>query len=569
MNRSFWSLIAVCAISPSACGDDGLPAKTLADLKAASVFIKVEGKVDSGSGSGFVIKGADQKNYIVTNYHVVSLGRKVKDAAVTVVLRSSLKDETSMSAKVIAVDEGDDLAILRVEKSEQLPNGIEWTKSPAITETMTIYALGFPFGEAFSTSMKGPAITVTKGTVSSIRSDDKNEVVLVQINGDLNPGNSGGPVVDSQGRLIGIAKARVRNTQIAFAIPPRRLIDIMSGKPGSIRLEAVKSGDDKIKIRVEVQLVDPLNSLKKVTLIYAPAKNAKDVLESKKIDPAKCAKVDLEVRDGKCMGSFEIPIPDFGEGHIAVQQRWVNSSGGESLSDPLPYVVKVRPDAIAIKVVDPNMKSPGFVPPAPLPQRRAISSATLSKLLTDIVNAPLAKARLAADTLHQVFPIEERQEQTVEVLMSIIQKRNVDIHVKCRSIRALSYWGNEKTMDFLTPMVEDPHEWVRGEALGALSWLGGKPQAELIAKRISNDQDRPHVVTCLTRMGSIAEPATVPILRNSVAESRRQACVILAAIGTAECVPALQKLASDDSDKAVGKAATDAMRAIAARMENE
>src|SRR5205823_13615096 len=68
------------------------------------------------------------------------------------------------------------------------------------------------------------------GAVSSHRLDDRNELSVVQIDGDLNPGNSGGPVVDAQGRLVGVSVAKIKNTQIGLAIPSADLVSMLKGR---------------------------------------------------------------------------------------------------------------------------------------------------------------------------------------------------------------------------------------------------------------------------------------------------------------------------------------------------
>jgi hypothetical protein len=81
---------------------------------------------------------------------------------------------------------------------------------------MPLFAFGFPFGEALARHKGNPAITVSKGSISSLRRDDGGELAIVQIDGELNPGNSGGPVVDAQGRLVGVAVAKVATPPSAW-----------------------------------------------------------------------------------------------------------------------------------------------------------------------------------------------------------------------------------------------------------------------------------------------------------------------------------------------------------------
>lgn len=228
-----------------------LPPAVLDEVKKATVFVKVETATLAGSGSGFVVKADAGTAYVVTNQHVVTppqdaslpsvfrlprgpmfrrpfpLMRGPDQAVITLVFQSGTPRERSVPATVVLSDADRDLAVLRVANVSDLPRAIPLIRNPRLVETMPVFLFGFPFGEALATSHGNPAITVGKGSVSSIRLDDQGEVARIQIDGDLNPGNSGGPVVDGQGRLVGIAVAKVRNTQIGLAIPPGTLIKML------------------------------------------------------------------------------------------------------------------------------------------------------------------------------------------------------------------------------------------------------------------------------------------------------------------------------------------------------
>ena len=125
--------------------------------------------------------------------------RSFKNAKVTVVFNSGAENEEAVSAQVLAVDPQRDLAILKVSGVKQLPKPIDYLAQPELAETMPICTFGFPFGEVLATGKRSPAITVGKGSISSLRLDESGALALVQIDGALNPGNSGGPVVDTQG----------------------------------------------------------------------------------------------------------------------------------------------------------------------------------------------------------------------------------------------------------------------------------------------------------------------------------------------------------------------------------
>src|SRR5205085_9900747 len=104
-----------------------------------------------------------------------------------------------------------------------LPHPVELSQAANLKETLPVTVFGFPFGEALAIEAGNPSITVSKGSVSSVRRNHRDEVVAVQIDGALNPGNSGGPVVDAEGRLVGIAVATIRGANIGLAIPAGEL----------------------------------------------------------------------------------------------------------------------------------------------------------------------------------------------------------------------------------------------------------------------------------------------------------------------------------------------------------
>jgi S1-C subfamily serine protease len=155
------------------------------------------------------------------------------NSTITSVFWSGTRKEQSRRAQVVASDRKRDLAILKVTGCTDLTNPIDMNRSLNLQETMPVYVLGFPFGKILATNKGNPAITVGKGSISSIRRDERDEVALVQIDGALNPGNSGGPVVDTQGRLVGVAVATIKpelGSGIGFAVPAGKLSALLQGK---------------------------------------------------------------------------------------------------------------------------------------------------------------------------------------------------------------------------------------------------------------------------------------------------------------------------------------------------
>jgi serine protease Do len=157
-------------------------------------------------GSGFVWSG---DGIIVTNNHVVEGASRV-----TV----NFQDGTQMSAKLIGVDPDSDLAVLRVEAKNLAAAPIGTSSDLMIGES--VIAVGNPFG------LSG---TVTTGVVSALgRSVPSKEAGrtftdFIQTDASINPGNSGGPLLNIEGKVVGINTAIYANAQgIGFAIPVDR-----------------------------------------------------------------------------------------------------------------------------------------------------------------------------------------------------------------------------------------------------------------------------------------------------------------------------------------------------------
>ena len=317
-------------------GEDALPPKTLAALKAATVFLKIEDGSDSGSGTGFIIKTEGQTAYLVTNNHVIDLSegqprRAAAATTVTAIFGSGTKDERSARAEVLAADMRRDLAVLRVQGVRDLPAPIDHDHEPELIETMSVFVLGFPLGELLATGKRNPAITVGKASVSSIRLNDRGDVATVQIAGDITPGNSGGPVVDAQGRLVGIAVATIRGRNIGFAIPATALTRLLNGRLLDYRLTTRPAGAGQLNVQVELSLFDPFGRIKGVTFYYLD----RDSAGAKKLAGLDgVRKADLRRGPRQITGTFSLAGGGGAETPLAFQVVYVNGAGKTILSNP-------------------------------------------------------------------------------------------------------------------------------------------------------------------------------------------------------------------------------------------
>lgn len=145
-----------------------------------------------GIGTGFIVS---KDGNIVTNYHVIEGASKVS------VIFNNGKE---VSAKVIAVNEKDDLAILDVDDSVEMPGIAKLAENDNLNAGQEIITIGNPLGKEFSG-------TVTKGIISSTSrtvSMNGEQKEFIQIDAAINPGNSGGPLINLKGEIIGVNTAK-------------------------------------------------------------------------------------------------------------------------------------------------------------------------------------------------------------------------------------------------------------------------------------------------------------------------------------------------------------------------
>ena len=192
---------------------------SLDEVKNAVIQIEAEGTFvnpdlsisynDAGYGSGFII---DPSGLAVTNNHVVT------GAAL---LNVWIGGDTTKSynAKVVAVSECSDLALIDLEGEGY--QYLDWHEGP-INVGLEVYSAGYPLGE--------PQFTLTRGIVSKEETGGETYWAsvdyVIEHDATINPGNSGGPLLDADGKVVGV-NYRVRETDQYFAIGRDLAVDIL------------------------------------------------------------------------------------------------------------------------------------------------------------------------------------------------------------------------------------------------------------------------------------------------------------------------------------------------------
>lgn len=177
----------------------------------------------SGTGSGFIYKIDDKYAYVMTNHHVVSGGNKW--SVVTT------KDD-EIYGNVLGSDEYLDLAVIRINKESYMNAVTTLGKDKKVNLGDTVFVIGSPVGyEYINTVTNGIVSGVNrlvevsvKSSGSSIFSNSSSDWVMevIQTNAAVNPGNSGGPLFNSNGEVIGVISMKLVENSIegmGFAIP--------------------------------------------------------------------------------------------------------------------------------------------------------------------------------------------------------------------------------------------------------------------------------------------------------------------------------------------------------------
>ena len=173
------------------------------------------------SGSGFVISSNATSSYIVTNYHVI---KNVQD------IKVFFANGDSYDATLVGGEEDNDIAVLRIEVGNL--QTVTLGDSDALNVGQEVYAIGNPLGELTFTftggyvSAKDRSVTMSDGTVMN----------MLQTDTAINSGNSGGPLFNEYGQVIGIVSAKLSSSSsseasvegLGFAIPINDVRDMIT-----------------------------------------------------------------------------------------------------------------------------------------------------------------------------------------------------------------------------------------------------------------------------------------------------------------------------------------------------
>lgn len=189
--------------------------------KQNNPFTRSARSVESGTGSGVIIKKTDDVAYIVTNNHVIEGATEIE---------VSLDSRDKTTAELVGADPLTDLAVLRID-SKYAQTVLKFGDSSALRAGDTVIAIGNPLGLEFSRTVTQGIISSVERTIAVTTSVGEWDLDVIQTDAAINPGNSGGALINTQGKVIGINSLKISENGVeglGFAIPSNDVVPIVN-----------------------------------------------------------------------------------------------------------------------------------------------------------------------------------------------------------------------------------------------------------------------------------------------------------------------------------------------------
>lgn len=207
-----------------------MPADARLRVRSSTVWVRVTERGGISEGSGFV----SAKGWVLTNAHVVEGSRQAQ-----VVFETGEQQARMATATVLKVGQQGtsyDIALLKVDTGRVPP--LPLADLSKLVEGVPVAAFGFPLGSTLSTSSKGPAISIRGGRITAFRQDDRGRIVWVESDVTAEVGNSGGPLVTYDGRVVGLGTMLVGPHLKTLLAAPANLLREFA--PNSVTISAAR-----------------------------------------------------------------------------------------------------------------------------------------------------------------------------------------------------------------------------------------------------------------------------------------------------------------------------------------
>jgi hypothetical protein len=353
------SFAALFLAAPLARSDDGVPAKALESLKAATVYVTVESN-GTFVNSGFVCQADAGAAFIASCS--ISVDQLKSLGKLSVVVWPGTENEKSLPAEILMNDVQTGLAVLKIT-AKDLPRPLELIPKLSARETMTVYTFGYPPGQNVR-STKQMKIAAGKGFVSRLFENDRGQPAI-QVDGQLYDNHKGGPVTDAEGRLIGIAASGFQRS--ASVIPTEALVGILNGRVVDLVTFVHSVKDGVVELEVEASIEQTLNKVQKVELRYVQTSSIKDRQPKQNSDgtwsplpDAKVVPLKLDGTTAKSKISFKSDDNKKKRVDYSFQGVYVNAEGKSIGLRPIPQVINFGASAT---VPEPFAPAPGVGEP--------------------------------------------------------------------------------------------------------------------------------------------------------------------------------------------------------------
>lgn len=254
------------------------------------------------SGTAFCIS----PGYFVTNEHVAGQpGDELK-----LILHSAEDDESLHVATVLRADADLDLAVLHSPTAKDvtpLPLG----KDESLFETLQTTVFGYPLGTALSYSRdEFPSISISVGRISALRKRN-GKLGVIQLDAVVNPGNSGGPVLSPDGKVIGVIAAKLGDSDLNLAIPVSHLQRYLEQPDVAFVLPQItrENWHERLPVKVEILSINRPQPVWNVELTWDEGTPRERLIA-------------LQTTDGRLFSGSVVPLPLEGEQQINVTARF-------------------------------------------------------------------------------------------------------------------------------------------------------------------------------------------------------------------------------------------------------
>src|SRR5262245_36626831 len=145
---------------------------------------------------------------------------------VKVVLNSGEEDEWATPGEVLGVDPSSDLAVLKIRgPADKMPPPLKVVPTSRVRIAEDVFIVGFPRG-----SQVNKAVSVRRSCVSAFLFDEQTRELRIQLEGGADPGNSGGPVINTRGEVVGVLVEGFRGSTSCRSIPGDYVFNVLNGR---------------------------------------------------------------------------------------------------------------------------------------------------------------------------------------------------------------------------------------------------------------------------------------------------------------------------------------------------